>query len=182
MVGGPVRYRLSGSSRLELDGPASPSSGVLQPGAHRVRGWQQCSASSNNEAGCGGEGLSVTLELGIPEDSDGDGLFDSWERDGIDLDGDGTVDLDLPAMGANPNHKDGFLEIDRMPGHAMAQPAVDRMVAAFAAAPVGNPDGRPGVTLHVDNGPASRMDPTTGAAWGAAARPARSPTSPCSGP
>jgi hypothetical protein len=64
-------------------------------------------------------------------------------------------------------HKDVFLEIDAMTGHALSQTAVDRVVAAFADAPVGNPDGDDGIVLHVDNGPTSRMDPTTGAAWGA---------------
>jgi Tol biopolymer transport system component len=101
-------------------------------------------------------------------DSDGDGLLDSWERNGIDVDLDGTIDLDLPAMGADPMHKDIFLEIDSMAGHGLSQAAVDLVVEAFAAAPVANlnPDGLVGVTLHVDNGPASIMDPASGQAWG----------------
>lgn len=45
-------------------------------------------------------------------DSDGDGLLDHWETRGIDMDGDGTADLDLKAMGASPTRKDAFLEID----------------------------------------------------------------------
>jgi TolB protein len=99
-------------------------------------------------------------------DADGDALSDSWETEGIDVDGDGAVDLDLPAMGASPSHKDIFLEIDYMTGHALSQAAVDRVVAAFAAAPVDNPDGVPGITLHVDNGPASFMNPVDGTPWG----------------
>ena len=43
----------------------------------------------------------------------------SWEKDGIDTDGDGTADLDLPAMGADPDHKDIFIEVDFMTGHRM---------------------------------------------------------------
>ncbi|MDH5218686.1 MAG: hypothetical protein OEX19_13375, partial [Gammaproteobacteria bacterium] len=39
-------------------------------------------------------------------DSDGDGLLDTWETAGFDADGDGIVDIDLPGMGADPNHKD----------------------------------------------------------------------------
>lgn len=47
-------------------------------------------------------------------DADGDGLLDGWERRGIDDNGDGAVDLNLPALGANPLHKDLFVEADAM--------------------------------------------------------------------
>ncbi len=100
-------------------------------------------------------------------DSDGDALCDDWERHGLDVNGDGTVDVDLPAMGARPDHKDIFVEIDAMSGHEIEPLAIDSVVQAFAAAPVLNPDGTTGITLHVDNGPASVMDPVTGATWGA---------------
>jgi hypothetical protein len=46
-------------------------------------------------------------------DRDGDGLCDEWETTGIDYDG-GGVDLNLPAMGADPDHKDLFVEVDYM--------------------------------------------------------------------
>jgi hypothetical protein len=80
------------------------------------------------------------------------------------VDGDGIIDLDLPALGANPLRKDLFLEIDYMdcsvpagdcpPGDAHSHrpkvAALDAVVAAFADAPVSNPDGATGITLHVD--------------------------------
>lgn len=103
-------------------------------------------------------------------DTDDDGLLDEWETTGIDTNGDGTVELDLAAMGANPNHKDIFIELDSMPNHAIAQAAINTVVASFAAAPVGNPDGTTGITMHVDNGPTSVMNPVTGATWGALSR------------
>lgn len=103
-------------------------------------------------------------------DTDDDGLLDEWETTGIDTNGDGTVELNLPAMGANPNHKDIFIEIDAMPAHAIAQSAINTVVASFAAAPVTNPDGTTGITMHVDNGPTSIMNPVTGATWGALSR------------
>ncbi len=103
-------------------------------------------------------------------DTDGDGLLDEWETTGIDANGDGTVDLNLAAMGANPNRKDAFIELDTMPNHTIAQGAINTVVASFAAAPVSNPDGTTGITLHVDNGPASIMNPVTGATWGALSR------------
>ena len=100
-------------------------------------------------------------------DVDGDALLDSWETDGIDFTENGSVDLDLPAMGADPEHKDIFLEIDHMPGHELSQVAIDRMIAAFAAAPVGNPDGASGVVMHVDNGPGSPMSTPGAENWDA---------------
>jgi hypothetical protein len=104
------------------------------------------------------------------DDRDGDGLQDDWEEHGYDADGDGTVDLDLPAMGADPDHKDVFAEIDFMAPHRIQQPAVDLVTQAFAEAPVADPDGSAGITLHVDNGPTSVMDPRTGSKWGTRSR------------
>ncbi len=139
---------------------------MLAPGGYTISAIADCSASFIDQSGCGGTGYSVTLELGVPSgDRDGDGLFDVWETDGIDTDGDQVPELDLPDLGADPDHKDVFLEIDHMTGHALAQTAIDRVVAAFDAAPVANPDGQPGIALHVDNGPSSQMTP--GESWGA---------------
>lgn len=39
------------------------------------------------------------------KDTDGDGLCDKWETDGMDVNGDGVIDLDLKKLGANPNTK-----------------------------------------------------------------------------
>lgn len=96
-------------------------------------------------------------------DSDRDGLWDHWEQSGLDFDGDGTADLDLPALGANPNHQDVFVEVDAFdcavgggdcaPGdahsHSPLATALAEIVAAFAAAPIANPDGLPGISLNV---------------------------------
>jgi hypothetical protein len=105
-------------------------------------------------------------------DTDGDGLWDDWERFGIDNDGDGVVDLNLPALGADPMHKDIFLEIDWMDcavaggdcaatdthSHQPHPAAVQAMIDAFANAPgIVNPDGpehpdHPQRMLHRDGG------------------------------
>jgi dipeptidyl aminopeptidase/acylaminoacyl peptidase len=103
----------------------------------------------------------------VERDADGDGLPDDWETHGVDTDGDGHVDLDLPALSADPQRKDVFVEIDPMPGDELAQAAIADVVAAFAAAPVGNPDGTTGIDVHVDNGAGSVMNPRTGEQWGA---------------
>lgn len=80
-------------------------------------------------------------------DTDEDGLCDAWETDGIDIDKDGVVDLDLKALGADPKKKDLFVEIDRWKGQPVF--GLGDVVAAFAKAPVKNPDGTVGIKLHV---------------------------------
>jgi len=89
-------------------------------------------------------------------DTDGDGLPDIWETNGYDADGDGEIDIDLPGMGANPRHKDIFIEIDWMQdenhNHRPSTLVLNRVIDTFARAPVGNPDGTQGVTIHLDVG------------------------------
>ena len=87
-------------------------------------------------------------------DSDGDGIPNSWETNGYDYDGDGQVDLDFPAWGANPNKKDLFVEMDYMPGLLASQSELDTIVRTFANYPVNNPDGSRGINLHLDAGDA----------------------------
>jgi len=117
--------------------------------------------------------------LRVDGDRDGDGLWDDWEQFGIDADGNGTVDLNLPRLlpvdlnddgdttdpgeRTSPDRKDIFLEIDYMdcgvPGsdcaagdthsHRPRADAIRAVVQAFRNAPVINPDGSRGITLHV---------------------------------
>ncbi|MEU8222954.1 hypothetical protein [Kribbella sp. NPDC048915] len=87
-------------------------------------------------------------------DTDGDALPDAWETNGYDANGDGTVDVDLPALGADPQKKDLFVEMDYMDGRLATTAALDRIVQVFASAPVSNPDGSTGVTIHLDAGSA----------------------------
>lgn len=95
-------------------------------------------------------------------DSDGDGLLDTWETNGIDIDSDGTIDLNLAQLGADPNHKDLFVEIDYMvaanhthrPGYtpsgsSLPVDPIQQVITALANALVQNPDGRQGINLHV---------------------------------
>ena len=108
------------------------------------------------------------------DDTDGDALLDSWETDGIDFDNDGNVDLDLPAMGADPLHKDIFIEIDYMVkggifGHSHKPKAesLQIVIDSFNNAPVSNPDGTTGIHLHIDAGSETIMNPVTHETWGA---------------
>jgi beta-lactam-binding protein with PASTA domain len=117
-------------------------------------------------------------------DTDGDGLCDDWEKNGYTDPKTGEF-IDLPKMGADPKHKDIFVQIDYMVfeggcgptgacvvGHSH-QPNPDALAivtAAFAKAPVNNPDGTTGITLHVDCGISCVMNPLTGQTWGALSR------------
>ena len=128
--------------------------------------WPEKCAQGGNP---GGEpAVQVCIDIGGFADSDGDGLLDSWEINGLDADRDGIIDVNLPAMGANPNHKDLFVELDWMANNFPTGAAIRTWKAAFAAAPVNagrtddpskatitqvnNPDGKPGINLWVDTG------------------------------
>jgi len=86
-------------------------------------------------------------------DSDNDGLSDQIEDHGFDANGDGMIDVDLPAMGVNKWHKDVLVEADWMTGAAAPLAAVwPTAVAAMANYPVMNLDGVQGLNLIVDRG------------------------------
>jgi len=88
----------------------------------------------------------------VKVDTDGDGLPDDWEINGYRYKG---TFVNLPALGANPNHKDIFVEIDYMTGHQPKPEAIDIVRNSFARVPnnlfaIPNPDGADGITLHVN--------------------------------
>lgn len=111
-------------------------------------------------------------------DRDGDALPDAWEINGYDDGDNGSIDVDLPALGAHPLHKDIFVEVDYMvqaptfPGDTNAhshQPnanAIQTIVNAFNNAPISNPDGTNGIHLHVDYGPAAPLSWGSVETWG----------------
>ncbi|MGK7956590.1 MAG: S8 family serine peptidase [Crocosphaera sp.] len=122
-----------------------------QLGDHRIAFW----AKTNT-----GEMVVRAEHL----DSDQDGLLDHWETHGIDINNDGVIDLDLAEMGAHPMKKDIFLEIDwvidqtdekgnTLWSNAPNEQALQDLVDMFAKAPVTNPDGTTGISLHIDAGP-----------------------------
>jgi hypothetical protein len=91
-------------------------------------------------------------------DSDGDGLLDSWETAGYDGDGDGTIDVNLPVLGAKNGRRDILMEIDVMTGLANAPIATagmtpgtfDTMRNIFAAAPILGIGPDNGINLIMD--------------------------------
>lgn len=101
--------------------------------------------------------LSASVDYALPAaeaelDSDGDDLLDTWEIDGFDADGDGIVDVDLPALGADPLRPDILVELDVMSG--LANPPTDAVftaaIEAFADAPIVTPLGATGINLILD--------------------------------
>ncbi|MCB0211951.1 MAG: choice-of-anchor L domain-containing protein [Anaerolineae bacterium] len=109
---------------------------------------------------------------GALADTDGDGLLDDWETDGLTVSSAGVNEfVDLPAMGADPKHKDVFVEIDYMVGgghsHQPTAAGIANIVDAFDNAPVTNPDGTTGIHLHVDYGATAPLTWGTDATWGA---------------
>ena len=85
-------------------------------------------------------------------DTDGDGLPDDWEIQGVDFNGDGIADLPLhqAPFNADFRRKDIFLEVDYMerPGRTLRPDALFEVMlnTAFQLAPV----GPTGMSLHVD--------------------------------
>lgn len=82
-------------------------------------------------------------------DQDQDGIPDQWERDGVWVKG---VYLDLPAEGSDPRRKDLYLHYDFQEGQELPERTFSFMSAPFRDAPLTNPDGTTGVTLHIQRG------------------------------
>ncbi len=134
-------------------------------------------------------GVEAGFDCGVvsdARDSDGDGIRDDWEVLGRrDL----SPHQPLPLWGADPRHKDIFVEVDfmrrcgdpassdqRMPVDVARQmaafyadqvgPAVSATRRAARAADLENPDGRPGIRLHLDTGVSGSAGETTYGDWG----------------
>ncbi len=113
--------------------------------------------------GCASTSLTVlgridTLTLhDFGPDTDGDGLYDEWELMGYPPGDHGSPDfVDLRAMGADPLHKDLFIEVDCHPSVCPTRQVIDAIVDYFASVPdhfVENEDRRDGVAVHIDAGP-----------------------------
>ena len=141
---------------------------------------------SNDPADGDGDGLGAGLEaeLGTCDntsaagctdvhdaaDTDRDGLPDGIEVFGVD----GTNPQHLPAWGADPLHKDVFVELDYHDDFASNPFTESDAVAAQTSFSVGgaadlqNPDGLDGVRLHIDTGvaPSNSVNNTLVGNWG----------------
>jgi hypothetical protein len=180
-VTGPVRvYRNDAARDRDGDGLGDQLEGALGT----------CASNTGSVAGAN------CNEIADPRDTDGDGLQDGWEALGKDYkfqDGNVTTSghLALPNWGANPRHKDIFIEVDfrrldykenlagltrHMPAETARQMAAtygdaattDFFLKAAHAVSVDNPDRLPGISLHLDTGvaPERLEDATIYGDWG----------------
>lgn len=99
------------------------------------------------------------IVLSPDADNDGDGLINKWEQSGIDQNNDNNIDLILP--GANPLHKDVYVEVDYMTFHKPWIQAISDVKDSFEHAPVTNPDGYNGINLHAEVDEEISHQPTT---------------------
>ncbi|MGW3148886.1 CARDB domain-containing protein [Streptomyces sp. NPDC001177] len=95
--------------------------------------------------------VGVTITTSNHSDADQDGIADRYERFGV-RNPDNSMAVDLPSLQADPLHKDIFVELDYSDGSQPSHEAIQAVEHAFAAAPLSNPDGADGITLHVDSG------------------------------
>ena len=104
-------------------------------------------------------------------DRDGDGLLDTWEENGLDVDADGVVDVPLHEMGADPDVPDIFVEVDWMvqpekrESGFVIQNEISLAPGESAMRIVYNSFKDHGINLHIDAGPDS-VDFVTGKKWG----------------
>lgn len=127
-----------------------------------------------NGGGDGNASLRFKVEvINNQPDSDGDGMSDDWEQNGVSFNG---QFIDLAAMGADPNKPDIFIQIDWMQGSGQDQRlsdnAIQMVVDAFANSPYTSPTGSVGINMHIDQGSGSDLHrgsmPTT--TWGGLSR------------
>lgn len=138
-------------------------------------------------SGFAGGNFDCSLALD-PRDTDGDGISDGWEVLGR---GDLAPNQPLPLWGADPRHKDLFMEVDFMRRTAAENAAAtdakmmdsvarkfaaeyadvnttDALLRLYDARVLVNPDDKPGITAHLDTGSTTgtAADRTTFGNWG----------------
>lgn len=82
-------------------------------------------------------------------DSDNDGLLDEWEKNGYTV---GGTTIDLKAMGCDPKRKDVLVEVDWISAAAPDGTIWATIEDVFEEAPILNPDGSSGISMHLDRG------------------------------
>jgi len=126
------------------------------PEGFQLKALQSDALKTEANVDSDGDGLTDAEERALGTDpnnpdTDGDGLPDGWEVHGVN-------GIDLRALGASPLHKDLFVVMDFMErstatnGLGPNSVVTAGITAAFAAAPVQNPDGRPGIAIHLMTG------------------------------
>src|SRR5687767_2782879 len=133
----------SGVSRLTIN--FDPNTGRWEE-AGGAFAWPENRSTGDGDDPRGRLHFDISLD---GTDTDGDGLLDDWETNGIDVDGDGFPEF---SPNSNPLHRDVFIEVDAMAGRAPMAGVLQNVINAFAAVPnslLNNPDGQNGVTLNI---------------------------------
>lgn len=125
--------------------------------------------------------LAPSIALSAGRDSDKDGLPNRWEtKPKRGKKPAGPLKNLTTALGAKPDHRDVYVELDFASGFDRSQIScgeLDDLVDAFASAPLQNPDGKPGIRLHIDAG---MKCPSRSYSFGGSST--FTPTSPCANP
>ncbi|MEH2565037.1 hypothetical protein [Bradyrhizobium sp. AZCC 2289] len=164
LIGGPAMAQgISEPAARQLENrtivPPGGGSGArlfALPEGFQLKTLQSDAAKADANVDSDGDGLTDVEERALGTDpnnpdTDGDGLPDGWEVHGVN-------GIDLRALGASPLHKDLFVVMDYMErstatnGLGPNSVVTAGITAAFAAAPVQNPDGRPGIAIHLMTG------------------------------
>jgi len=96
-------------------------------------------------------------------DADHDGICDSWEKDGLLVHAaTGRYQLDSASVA----HHDLYVELDQMTGRGLLPDALGAVRVAFGQVPQGdlgspNPDGAPGIRLHIEVDPSDAIPEET---------------------
>jgi hypothetical protein len=101
----------------------------------------------------------IIAQVRLDGDTDGDGLWDDWEKNGISDPVTGVLQLNLPALGASYTAKDVFVHIDYMDcsiagsdaascatahSHVPDPAAISKITTAYT---------NQGITLHIETSP-----------------------------
>jgi hypothetical protein len=138
------RVRLARNDRATADSDGDGLGDMLE--------YEACTCRNTTSYTCPFAQGFLNCNIPNPQDTDGDGLTDRWELLGLDNEFD---PLPFPLWGANPRHKDMFIELDQEEPDipAMTEAQLSAAAAVFSGLTnVSNPDGNPGITLHFDRG------------------------------
>lgn len=197
-AGGVSAPLLVGNLRIIVGAPSSSSAGPIRliRNDGRLRGHDLDGDGLGKElerelgtcdVAAGGANGFDCARVTDARDTDGDGIHDRWEVLGRrDL----RPHQPLPLWGADPRHKDLFIEVDFMERCTAAPLSQQRMPADVAqtiaaiygddlreltprrarlrAEQLRNPDGKPGISVHLDTGrrSAGTPDATIYGDWG----------------
>lgn len=130
--------------------PTSIAVGPISEGTVADAVFLQRNTTVESSPGVFGPGALAELTRYSSPDSDGDGLLDDWETVGVPYTDSAGVYQYLVLPNADPYHKNLYVEFDSMPGTNLSNSAIQDLEAAFATAPLTNPDGTTGIILTIE--------------------------------